>query len=315
MKESVKRDVEEYFATEIQIQKTYIGGNSIVHKVNLANSLLAIKEYSGNAERISRSLQREASALQFLNNYESLSVPKIFYSNQRLGFIVMDYINGEKPKPNRQSIEAILDFTESLSLVYHMDSSFTFAIDAGTSFKVLENQIQERIYQAKDKSSEVIPRIECVLEQLVRRTNGRSIENQLTYSVSDLGLHNALLNDDKYVFFDLEFFGKDSPYKLVGDFLLHPQNLFSKADNELFLERSLSLFDLDRNQLGRIIGYLATKWSLICMKRLEDLKDSKGTSEVIQSQSKLVRYYLHMAEIFSQRSELDLLFDKDSFLS
>lgn len=315
MRESTKRDLEKHFSTEISIQKSHRGGNSIVHKVKLINTLLAVKEYSGNVERITRSIRKESSALGFLKDHEVLSVPKILYHQENLGFIVMEYIEGERPKPNRQSIEAMLEFIEGLHHLFLKDSSFGFAVDAGISLEELQNQIRERISQAKEESKEFIPKVEYVLNQLIKDRHNNDLQHQFTYSVSDLGLHNSLMREGKYHYFDLEFFGKDSPYKMVGDFLLHPQNQFSKEDNEFFLERNLTLFDLDRNQLGFMIGYLATKWSLICMKRLQNLKDSKGTSEVIQSQSKLVRYYLHMAEIFSQRSELDLLFDKDSFLS
>lgn len=305
MRISTRGDLEQHFAAKVEIQESFGGGNSFIHKIKLGNSLLAVKEYIGNAERITSSFQRETSALRFLNDFKVITVPNILYSQENLGFIVMEYINGKKPKANRQSIDAILNFIESLRDLFLKDPSFAFAVDAGTSLLELQNQIEVRLAQGKYKSREFVPKVERILDRLRKSSDDKNIGNNLTYSVSDLGLHNSLVSEKGYFFFDLEFFGKDSPYKMIGDFLLHPQNHFSKVDNEYFLERSFSLFNLNREYLAKIFVYLATKWSLICIKRLENLIDSTGTSEAIQSQITLVRYYLDMATSLSLKSDLD----------
>ena len=306
-------ELNRYFSCEIEVKNKFVGGNSVVHQVQAGPLSLAVKEYKGESQRILRSLRREASALNFLQQHHIPCVPKMLYSNEDLGFIVMEFITGERPISNRDSIVAMLRFIEILKDLYQVDPSFTYAIDAGTSDDEIRNQIRGRLSEVGAESIELVTKI----KNLIKEKRGTSIQevltSDLTYSVSDLGVHNSLLRQGDFYHFDLEFFGKDSPYKLVGDFLLHPQNDFSYGDNSLFLEKSMLIFGLYEERLGRFVSLLSAKWTLICSKRLKKMIETNVDNEALQAQRDLVGYYLRMAEIFAHSNEWEILLDKVRF--
>lgn len=306
-------ELNRYFSCEIEVKNKFVGGNSVVHQVQAGPLSLAVKEYTGESQRILRSLQREASALNFLQQHHIPCVPKMLYSNEDLGFIVMEFITGERPISNRDSIVAMLKFIEILKDLYQVDPSFAYAIDAGTSDDEIRNQIRGRLSEVGAESIELVTKI----KNLIKEKRGTSIQevltSDLTYSVSDLGVHNSLSRQGDFYYFDLEFFGKDSPYKLVGDFLLHPQNDFSYGDNSLFLEKSMLIFGLYEERLGRFVSLLSAKWTLICSKRLKKMIETNVDNEALQAQRDLVGYYLRMAEVFAHSNEWKILFDKVRF--
>ena len=112
-------------------------------------------------------------------------------------------------------------------------------------------------------------------------------------------------------FIDLEYFGKDNSLKLVGDFLLHPQNAFSKEENYCFLERSRLNFGFSDSQLRAFLSLLSIIWSLICAKRLEMMTKVDTDSLVLQAQRDRVGYYLDMAELIPKSSDLELVVDRN----
>jgi hypothetical protein len=315
MRALIEKDLHQHFSADIEVKNSFLGGNSIVHQIKVGDLNLAVKEYKGEVERKIRSLQREKSALHFLNQNEVPFVPEIIYSQEELGFIVTEFILGDKPKPNRQSIKAILEFTKKLHELFQVDSTFPFAVDAGIKPEDIQSQISERISQVRTEFISYMPRIKTLSMSLNMRFLDVFSENKLTYSVSDLGLHNALLFRDEIFFIDLEFFGKDSPYKLIGDFLLHPQNRFSRIDNAYFLDEGMSIFDMNKNYLKDYVGLLAVKWSLICIKRLQNLSREGADFNVLQAQKDLVGYYLDMAELFVHSGEWEQLLNKERFSS
>lgn len=313
MRELIKQSLCRHFSAEIEIQESFLGGNSIVHHVKVGDLDLAVKEYKGDGQRKLTSFKREEQAFYFLNKHAIHSVPKILYSQENLGFIVTEFISGDRPKPNRQSIEALLVFVEQLHEVFQEDSTFPCAIDAGIRLREIQNQIIERVPEVKTEFKRFLPRIENLYKRIDIRRHEGSSQNKLTYSVSDLGLHNSLMLQDRLYYFDLEFFGKDSPYKLIGDFLLHPQNLFSEMDNAYFLDKSITIFDLDVDEIKDFMGLLAVKWSLICIKRLQNLNAESVDPNVLQAQNELVGYYLNVAELFEQSDEWFQLLNKERF--
>lgn len=306
-------ELNRYFSCEIEVKNKFDGGNSVVHQIQAGPLSLAVKEYKGESQRILRSLQREVSALNFLQQHHIPCVPKMLYSNKDLGFIVMEFITGERPISNRDSIVAMLNFIEILKDLYQVDPSFDYAIDAGTSDDEIRNQIQDRLSEFGAESTDLVTKIKNLIKEKRGTSRQEVLTSDLTYSVSDLGVHNSLSRQGDFYHFDLEFFGKDSPYKLVGDFLLHPQNDFSYGDNSLFLEKSMLIFGLYEEPLGRFVSLLSAKWTLICSKRLKKMIEANVDNEALRAQRDLVGYYLGMAEVFAHSNEWERLFDKVRF--
>lgn len=310
MKESITVALNRYFGCEVELKELFIGGNSVVYHIAAGNLEVAVKEFSGSPNRRVNSLQREIAALDFLSKFCSSSIPELFFANVELGIIAMEYIDGDKPQPNKHSMQGILDFVFELHKIYEIDSSFGYAVDAGLSYKDLLKQISRRLNSLEGSDLQLpLPKISKLLDSLLKRVQEEEFFCELTYSVSDLGLHNILLRQEQFCFIDLEYFGKDNSLKLVGDFLIHPQNTFSREENYCFLERSRQYFGFSDSQLKAILSLLALIWSLICAKRLEMMTKEETDSLALEMQRERVGYYLEMVELILKLTDIEPVFD------
>ena len=88
---------------------------------------------------------------------------------------------------------------------------------------------------------------------------------------SDFGLHNALLdNNNKYHFFDFEYFGWDDPVKLTSDFYWHPGTKLTKNLKIKWLMLTKKLFSEDPLYDKRLEAYLplfGLRWCLIVLNK------------------------------------------------
>lgn len=101
------------------------------------------------------------------------------------------------------------------------------------------------------------------IQQFKREYKQNIVFTKHTFSISDLGIHNMLLTQNSYFFIDFEFFGRDSFEKMVGDFLLHPRNTFSKTEVEDYISRISSESTWDYNNLKPALLLLSLKWATI----------------------------------------------------
>lgn len=311
MKESIRRALNCHFACEVELKEVFVGGNSVVYHVSAGNLEVAVKAFTGLPDRIFNSLQREIAALDFLSRLNMSSIPKLFFANLNLGIVAMEFIKGNKPQPNEFSMQGILDFVLELHKIYEIDGSFGYAVDAGLSHKDLLKQIARRLSAWKNPNVRLpLSRFSTVLDTSLKKCEEVESFCRLTYSASDLGVHNMLVRQGQIYFIDLEYFGKDNSLKLVGDFLLHPQNTFSKEENYYFLERSRLLFGFSDSQLKAFLSLLALIWSLICAKRLEIMTMVETDSFVMDAQRDRVSYYLEMADVITKSNNLESVFDR-----
>jgi len=271
MSDEVKRDLETIRRTlggKATILETKLGGNSKVFIVSLNKVSVVAKKYLGNLQRINLSMDREIDALEFLKSKNIKEIPELLLVNKTDHIIVMEYLEGKSPNPDKDSMEAILNFSKLLDEVYRNDDKFNYAIDGISKSSDLLIQIEDRLVSlAKDNvGGELIAQAKDSLLRLANLNLDSKVWNP-TYSVSDLGLHNMVKGQEGFRFFDLEFFGADSPIKLIGDFLLHPKNNFPNHLCHRFFMELKQFYGVTESAIVASLPLIALKWFTIVLPR------------------------------------------------
>ena len=264
---------------EVSISKKISGGNSSVYQGVLNDgTVIAVKKYSGDKQRVERMLSREHEAIDFLHKNGVVNIPEILEVRTDLGLIVFRWIEGITPPSNHESMNAILEMCTVLNEIYMSGSVFENAIDSGFSGLAIESQIRSRTRQLQILYP--FEWIEDVTNQISERLGIYSTDSrkdiiflQRTLSFSDLGTHNMIHSNGRFNFIDFEFFGTDSVNKLVGDFLLHPRNDFNEFEIARFIELSNNIFKWRLEEFKGFLPLLALKWAVIAYGRtLRDLR-------------------------------------------
>jgi hypothetical protein len=250
------------------------GGNSKVLKCQTgAGEFIAVKIYTGSKERIAQMLQRESEALIFLKKNNVSRIPKLLSVKADYGINVFEWINGENPASSLDVMKEILRMNKDLKFVYDSDSSFARAIDSIDSYLDIADQIEDRLNLLGEHANIVavkwwINEISTRLKRHESYLNEAGNFSLLTYSLSDVGTHNLLSDKNRLTFVDFEFFGQDSLYKLIGDFILHPKNEFDLKCMDLFLNTSMVDFCFNFEVLEALLPLLSLKWATIASNRV-----------------------------------------------
>jgi hypothetical protein len=251
-----------------------LGGNSKVLKCQTgASEFIAVKIYMGNKERIAQMLQRESEALIFLKKNNVGRIPKLLSVKADYGINVFEWISGENPASSLDVMKEILRMNRDLKFVYDSDSSFARAIDSIDSYLDIADQIEDRLNLLGEHAN--IVAVKWWINEIgARLKRHESYLNEAgnfflpTYSLSDAGTHNLLSDKSCLTFVDFEFFGQDSFYKLIGDFILHPKNEFDLKCMDLFLNTSMVDFRFNFEVLEALLPFLSLKWATITSNRV-----------------------------------------------
>lgn len=223
-------------------------------------------------------LETEFSSLEFLKKNKLDCVPKPIIKDSRNNCAIYEYVNGEKiTKPAKNDIIAATDFVAKLKQLASAKPRpiFNPASDACFSFQDIINIIERRLGRlsslssaqktSNKKNDEVFEEMHIFLEESFKpayasilewtkqeaKAAGIDFAEELdselqTLSPSDFGFHNALKKPDgSLVFLDFEYFGYDSPMKLISDFLLHDNMKLSQEQRQQFFSLACSIFRQD----------------------------------------------------------------------
>jgi hypothetical protein len=285
------QSIRKLLGPEIEILKRLPGGNSKIYLIETEERIVVAKKYKGDINRRIESMNREIKALNFLRMKNVLLVPELLDYAQDDFIVIMEYLEGVHPEPNSQSINEIINFLKLLKVVYDEDSSFYKAIDGIETTSDLLDQIQRRlsILEIQMKRNRLIVEAQKSFKQLNALNFTTKISSK-TYSVSDLGIHNMLQNGSIIRFLDLEFFGSDSPVKVIGDFLLHPRNTFP-GDLKLELLADLtSFYKIPQSAIEEYLPLSALKWALIVMRRIVGDKNLSKKNSFIEAETLALNY-------------------------
>ena len=299
---NIETDLGQLKIGKVYISKKMVGGNSSVYKGILNDeTLVAVKKYNGDKQRVERMLSREFEAVDFLHKNGVSNIPALLEVRPDLGLIVFRWIEGIVPPSNHKSMSAILEMCTVLEEIHRTGAVFKNAIDAAFSGLAIESQIRNRIRQLqklypfkwiKDLTNQISKRLGIYSSD----TKKDIVFLQSTFSFSDLGTHNMIYSDGRFNFIDFEFFGTDSVNKLVGDFLLHPRNDFSELEIARFVEISNKIFKWRLEELKGLLPILALKWAVIAYGRTlrdlrQELHNGLSKQEVLKSKGTLYLDY------------------------
>jgi hypothetical protein len=198
--------------------------------------------------------------------------------------IIYRWIDGREASPDSRSMDELLKFCITLKEIYKSAEIFQNSVDSVFSFRELESQISNRIQELSyafpySEVTELCHRLKVRLENCNKYRKNYFFTNK-TFSVSDLGTHNMIASRGIYYFIDFEFFGLDSIAKMVGDFILHPRNMFSQKNVLRFVSTITEKFDWDSDDLMEILPLLTLKWSLISYLRTLKEHRHKGINKL-----------------------------------
>lgn len=247
--------------------KSQMGGNSNIFRFKYREKDVILKVYKGDEKRIKLSREREIQAYKFLREKKFSQLPNYIEEIQVSDGICLEFIKGESPKQNWFTNIKIWRGISKLKAVYRDDSRFDTAVDASFSTSNVLNQIISRYEGLKIVSKPENDNLEIGMEILKKSKVINFPDSALTYSFSDIGTHNILKVKYKFIYLDLEFFGKDSAVKMVSDYLLHPKNQFSKNELDISLYYAKKYFGIESKLLLEAIPFFALKWATILTKR------------------------------------------------
>lgn len=307
MKHEYDRDLDEFARSHgLQLLSVFgsEGGNSRMVQIEFKGEEYLLKRYLGDEMRAKRSCLRERYALKALQNNGVGNVPRINEKLQTETINCIQLLRGTEPKPTQSAMDSIIQFQYRLievrDAMYLSKENPPLAIDAAFTEEEILVQIDERLRIGQTKNNKFWKIIDNSLTELKNwifsEGENTIYRNCRVLSQSDIGCHNMIeVQKNEYFFVDFEFFGIDSPQKLIVDFLLHPKNKFETKLNARFVRDLSQAFCLEPENLNKWVKVLSLKWATIMLRRLEILGSSDSESFNIAQIQQLFEQYMVLA--------------------
>ncbi|HLF18659.1 MAG TPA: aminoglycoside phosphotransferase family protein [Candidatus Omnitrophota bacterium] len=262
------------------------GANSQVFFLKGAKEKYIAKFYFRHPQDQRDRLNTEYKGLNFLRKNGIGCVPQPLSKNEKEGFALYEYIEGEAFHPETiaaKDIKFAVGFLKRLKDLTAADESrhFAPASEAFFSAKDIIANIRMRLgrlYDADEKEkiykdcqqflkNEFGPLLDGIAKRLEGKLENVLLDKERTLSPSDFGFHNALRTPDKgIIFLDFEYFGWDDPAKTIADFQLHPAMELKDDLKRAFRDEFAKAFQFDKKQQERadaLYPLFALKWCLI----------------------------------------------------
>ena len=285
--------IEQFGISKGAIFENIQGGNSDVLKYQDAKgNFRSLKIYKGSDVRITQMYCREIAALDFLHKNRFSSIPQDLQVFDNPRAISYQWIDGASPESDENALKSIFEIINRLLVLSKNGLQFDNAIDAAFSTLEIQAQIKERVRNLDSSLFFYVKQIHDKLDQYGEKYPTVTLFEYKTLSLSDIGVHNIIRNSGKDHFIDFEFFGYDSCAKMLGDFFLHPRNIFT---SERILHNMLDL-PLAEGRLKKEIlislPLLSLKWALITLGRADRINhlDSFSISKQNELQLKCDSY-------------------------
>jgi hypothetical protein len=255
--------------------------NSEVYYINTENQSYIVKHYIDQND-VQERIQREVSFLSAFKYTLENRIPKLYFYNDKKGFLCESFVQGVKSEPSSRLIQAILDFIRDINLSCDINTYTEFAKDAILHSKDLFDNLRLRSKKWLTHESQIMVRSAIETLKLIENPNfQKKVDSflqknlRMLISPSDIGPHNILLNDN-YVFFDFEYAGIDSNFKLGLDLVTQP-------DIDFFKFANMNSFNYFNEVLGfsikeipsEIIGLFMLKWIFISSQKHENAQSNK----------------------------------------
>lgn len=226
--------IKQHVGAHYRISEINDGANSQVFEITTRNHVYILKRHMPNALESSKKCQREYQFLEYTSSLGQTHTAKPIAACQQKGLLLMSKLPGiPVEKPEYDNTIAAFDFIEKINLNLKKNHSLNYAQDAIFTLQDFATLVQTRIdrFMRNIPDNEIYREfiVECVIPQyheILAGNKDLDWEQSLAcqfISPSDFGFHNILNDKGHHYFFDFEYAGVDSLWKLVADFFAQPK--------------------------------------------------------------------------------------------
>jgi len=257
-------------------------GNSRVMLGSGPSGPCFIKSYPEDSSDSVGRLCREILAYKLLEGSEL--TPKLIAHNLQLGYGIYEWIDGASISDvTEYELGFAIKLIEKL-IAIPSDGEYPLAKDACLSPKDYCDQIEFRLnalLSVRNKELSIflenrfIPLFKKIMESCSNShiySEKISLSDQIL-SPSDFGFHNACKLDEKIVFFDFEYFGRDDLTRMTADFLWHPAMNMNFNVKKLWVDKIAQLSNDPfsfRRRLDLVWPLCGLRWVMIILNEFKD---------------------------------------------
>ena len=309
---------------DVEVKRLEGGLNNNVYRCIQNRESFILKHFPSESPERSRRIQAEVSFLKHSNLCAPDQVPMLLGTDLYLGLVITEDIKGEVISSSRQvssqHIEQALQLWKNVNFDWDHEQipQLNIAIEGFEDPKRHLEAIEKRISRMradilKDEEHRKYAQsliIECKrrladLENSISNKMDSMIikkieQSQMCISPGDFGFHNAILRNNKAVFFDFEFSGHDDPAKTVLDFIYQPRVPVLIDKHQVIEMAGYKHQDWLNDRCNQLEPVICLKWVCILlgcldikragrMKRLDNWVQSK---EMIHSRLDKAQSYL-----------------------
>ncbi len=309
-REEIKKQLAEEGFRLKEIREISKGRNSNVYKLQDANGAQYLyKKYAKPNERDMRNrLETEKNFLDYCKIIGLSNVPTVEIYNKYDNWIIMSWLNGRHiDYLCDRDISQIVNFISRLNNRRHKSyaKKIELASEAIVSHQSLVRDIlRKKMLLQKTKAGNklrdeikkwveenLVPSIDNELSLFAKRIEDKAHwqihSHQLVVSPSDVGIHNTIRSDDnRLLFFDFEYAGKDDMSKQVCDWIEQPEYQFTLKQSGEFIESLIQLeltHDSWIDRLKDIRVLVRLKWCLIMLRSYREDQETLADFEKVKS--------------------------------
>ncbi len=265
------------------------GGNNQAFKLFTETNSYLLKKYFYSEEDTRDRLGNEFSFSNYAydNNIREIAQP--IYSNKKEKIAVFEFINGTKiKKVEKEHINSAMNFIVRLNKHrlsetgknLPLASEAVFSIDK--HIELIENRIKklEQLENEAELHIFLNNQLKPYWEKAKQKALSYDLElsnEDICISPSDFGFHNALIDENKNIFFiDFEYAGRCDPAKLISDFFCQPEVPINLKYRNLFIDTLSPIFTEKlhlKERVDALYCLFRTKW--VCIILNEFLKTGK----------------------------------------
>lgn len=273
-----------------QFERISGSGNNGVYKVLSGKDMFALKFYRQDPGDDRNRLGTEVAALQFMQGNAIKNVPTPIAHDVTANCALFQWVSGTPIiSPDETHFKAATHFADQLFGLSgpSQTAQWKLASDACLSLSDVTRQTAARLDRfhgmenlspecAKFIETEFQPSCDEIFDRQLEKADQLGIEPESALqlqahilSPSDFGFHNALqTSSGEIVFLDFEYFGRDAPFKLICDFVLHPGMNLPESSWWSVIDGFSQIYRLnrqERHQVTNALPLFALRWCMIML--------------------------------------------------
>ncbi|WP_394191950.1 aminoglycoside phosphotransferase family protein [Pseudoalteromonas atlantica] len=259
---------------EMTITALVGGANNRGYQISSNRGNYFLKSFSPSHAQSPHKLSNEFNFSQYLwqNGVRSIPEPINLYKQHYVSlfrFVQGDNIECSSP----ELVSDALRFIEQINDIPFCDTHLNTASESPSNLLGFHTIIENRLARFKTTQynkclNELLERIETRADIIrCRLSENGTIEHERSIlSPSDFGFHNAIKTKQRLIFFDFEYAGIDTSWKLLCDFFSQPAIPVDLTSLKLFFDSKLfQPISMQRNAFLIAFELTQLKWCLIML--------------------------------------------------